>query len=257
MSEKILITGVTGFLGSYIANTLVEKGYDIIGLKRKGSDLFRIQNIVNKIDLINVDGLNFKNLFLAGPPISTIIHTATNYGRHNESLSQINQTNVNFPIDLLDTASDHGLKVFLNTDTSLNKNLNSYTMTKYQFLNWGKFLSQKKNISFINFKVEHMYGPNDDVSKFSSYLIQSCIAHVKDLPLTKGEQMRDFIHVADVVSAYLTVLKKVKTLGNGFHQYELGSGKAISIKDFSELVKKLTNSKLIYALANWHTVMVK
>ena len=89
----------------------------------------------------------------------------------------------------------------------------------------------------------HMFGPKDDTSKFSSYLIRSCISQVKELPLTKGEQMRDFIYVADVTSAYLTILKNLKIIGDGFHQYELGSGNAVSIRTFGELVKKLTNSK--------------
>jgi len=41
--KKTLITGATGFLGSHLLPALIEKGYDIIVLKRSFSNTWRIQ----------------------------------------------------------------------------------------------------------------------------------------------------------------------------------------------------------------------
>jgi GDPmannose 4,6-dehydratase len=57
---KALITGVTGQDGSYLAEFLLEKGYDVIGMVRRTSTLnfSRIQHIQDKITLVSGDLLD-------------------------------------------------------------------------------------------------------------------------------------------------------------------------------------------------------
>ena len=38
MSKKVLITGITGQDGSYLAELLLEKGYEVYGLVRRTND---------------------------------------------------------------------------------------------------------------------------------------------------------------------------------------------------------------------------
>jgi nucleoside-diphosphate-sugar epimerase len=54
--------------------------------------------------------------------------------------------------------------------------------------------------------------------------------------VTKGEQLRDFIYIEDVVSAYLTILKKIKKLQN-FNEFDVGTGTLTSIRTFVETLK--------------------
>ena len=51
MKNIVLLTGITGYLGSYIASELVNRGDVVIGLKRSASDLTRIKRIINKLIL--------------------------------------------------------------------------------------------------------------------------------------------------------------------------------------------------------------
>ena len=55
MSKKALITGITGQDGSYLAELLLEKGYEVYGLTRRTSTTNhnRISGIVDKIHLIS------------------------------------------------------------------------------------------------------------------------------------------------------------------------------------------------------------
>ncbi|MGE4327791.1 MAG: GDP-mannose 4,6-dehydratase, partial [Pseudodonghicola sp.] len=44
MTKKALITGITGQDGSYLAEFLLEKGYEVHGIKRRAS-LFNTQRV--------------------------------------------------------------------------------------------------------------------------------------------------------------------------------------------------------------------
>jgi GDP-4-dehydro-6-deoxy-D-mannose reductase len=53
---KVLITGVTGFAGSYLAEYLVDQpDVEVYGLKRWNSPLTDLQGVIDKITLINFD----------------------------------------------------------------------------------------------------------------------------------------------------------------------------------------------------------
>src|SRR6195256_260751 len=57
---RALITGITGQDGSYLAELLLEKGYDVYGMMRRSSapNLWRIQHIVDRIVLKPADLLD-------------------------------------------------------------------------------------------------------------------------------------------------------------------------------------------------------
>jgi nucleoside-diphosphate-sugar epimerase len=247
MKKRILLTGVTGFLGSHLAKSLLSFGYEIIALKRKSSSLHRVESTMQYISCIDIDGLDFDEIFRRCGKIDAIIHTATCYGRNDESVSEIFGANTEFPLRLLDAGSRAGVGLFLNTDTILDKYLNLYALSKNQLLQWGKYFSIHKKIRFLNIKLEHFYGPDDDPSKFSAYVITSCISNLPELKLTKGEQKRDFIHIDDVVSAYILLLEKMSSFDISFIEFDVGSGQSISIKEFVETVHRLTKSNTILA----------
>lgn len=244
-SKKILLTGITGFLGSNLALTLVEKGYNVIALKRKSSSLKRIESIINKIDLYDIEKVDFSNIFKKYDKIDAIIHTATAYGRNNETPYEIFEANTGFPLKILDAASIAGVSMFINTDTILDKYLNLYSLSKNHLLEWGKFYSMRNKIEFINMRLEHFYGPGDDDSKFTSYVINNCLSNSSQpLNLTLGEQRRDFIYIDDVVSAYLILLDRKMESDNWFSEYDVGSGESVTIRKFVETVHNITKSNI-------------
>ena len=60
MAKRVLITGITGQDGSYLAELLLEKGYDVYGMMRRSSapNLWRIQHILDRIVLKPADLLD-------------------------------------------------------------------------------------------------------------------------------------------------------------------------------------------------------
>lgn len=235
-SGSILITGATGFLGSYLTKNLVKSSSEIIVLKRTQSHLGRIEEVLPKIKAIydaDDDGVTkaFQN-----NKIDTVIHCATDYGRkHSDSLKVV-QANLLLPLSILKEGKNYGLKHFINTDTLLDKRVSDYSLSKKQFKEWLQ--SDSKNLVLVNVAIEHFYGPTDDKSKFVSWVISQYLSKVPQLKLTAGEQKRDFIYYTDVLNALSTILNWAKTANAGYYHYEIGTGTTTSIK---ELVLQIAN----------------
>lgn len=248
MSKLFLVTGATGFLGSHLVKSLLKQNYQVIILKRSFSDTWRINDVLSELIIFDLDCCEIEQPFKEIKKIDAIIHTSTCYGRHGESISDIFTTNTFFPLKLIETALSFNVNTFINTDTSVNKfsvpylGLPNYSLSKYQFLQWGKLFSSIDNFRFVNLIVEYMFGPYDNESNLVSYVIQNCLTNSEELKLTPGEQQRDFIYINDVVAAYIHLLKNIDHVVTGYIEYELGVGKSISLRQFVETIHHLTNS---------------
>jgi nucleoside-diphosphate-sugar epimerase len=251
MSLTVLITGATGFLGSHLVKALLNDNYKVVILKRSFSETKRIDDVLSQCYVYNIDQCELSNPFEDLGKIDAVIHTATCYGRNNETTAGILEANVVFPLKLLEISSFYKTDIFFNTDTFFNKDgasysyLNTYTTSKKHFLDWGKQFAQKQSIKFVNLKLEHIFGAGDNDSKFVTYIIKSCLNNVEELKLTAGEQKRDFIHIDEVVSIYQLLLKKVQDDPIFYQEYPAGSGQAITIRELVEMIHRLTESKTI------------
>ncbi|MED4912161.1 NAD-dependent epimerase/dehydratase family protein [Brevibacillus centrosporus] len=248
---NVLVTGATGFLGSHIVKALCREGHRVSILKRSSSNCKRIAEVLPELAVYDIDKTTMDVPFRENKNIDAIIHTATCYGRNNESLTEIVSANLAFPLQLLETACSFGTKIFMNTDTFSNtrymvsKHLLGYHLTKKHFREWGRHIAEMNKIRFINMRLEHLYGPFDSDKKFVSYVVKSCMERVPELLLTVGDQERDFIYVDDAVSAYLLVLQKGKEGVNSCLEYQVGTGKTTSIREFVELAHRKTRSNTI------------
>ncbi|MGD8697759.1 MAG: GDP-mannose 4,6-dehydratase [Gemmatimonadales bacterium] len=67
MAKRALITGITGQDGSYLADFLLEKGYEVFGLVRRSSTLNfeRIRHIQDRISILSGDLLDQNSLMTA------------------------------------------------------------------------------------------------------------------------------------------------------------------------------------------------
>ena len=241
---NVLLTGATGYIGSHLTSALVAAGANVSILKRSTSNIDRLVSIQNKISMFDIDVEGLESPFTKGSRIDAIIHSATCYGRNGENEIDVFSSNTLFPLELLRLSAFYESTTFINVDTILCEYLNSYALSKYQFAQWGRFFSQTKRIQFLNIRLEQVYGPNDDLSKFTSLLIRRCVEGALSMPLTKGEQMRDFVFIDDVVTAFMLILEKMNGKGVYWQELGLGSGSPVSIKHFAKKVKELSCSNI-------------
>jgi CDP-paratose synthetase len=247
---KILLTGATGFLGSHLARALIENKHAVIGLKRRTSDSSRFSDLEKRaMTFFDIeDGLD--HLFENYPDIDLVIHAATSYGNQGEFLSEVLRANVILPLRIMELASLRENCVFINTDTFFCKiseeypHLNGYVTSKKMFYQLAVKFSKTHQCSFVNIRLEHVFGPGDGQFKFASRIIRKMLDDVPEIKLTLGEQLRDFVYVDDVVNAYLKIIGSVGVMEKvGVKCFEIGCGSAISVKDFVTTAHRIIGSK--------------
>lgn len=253
MREKILLTGATGFLGSHLLESFISQGFEVSILKRSTSNTWRINHLLEKVRIYNIDEVGLDKIFIEIKP-EIIVHTACTYGRNSESLSQILDTNLIFGINLLEESIKNNVKSFINTDSLLPRNINDYSLSKAQFTEWLQKYSNQ--IQVINLKIEHMYGVKDDNKKFLPWLINEMINGSGEIKLTSGIQKRDFIYISDVVAAFDLVLQKRQRL-NSWNVFDIGTNiftevRGLIMKVASILEKE--QNKVIIPRLNFGTI---
>lgn len=245
MSKCVLLTGGTGFLGSHLLEALIKKNHQVIILKRLNSNLQRINHLAGEFKSYNVEETSIDEIFTFNR-IDSVIHTACCYGRNNEKINEIIDVNLVLGVKILDACLKYGINSFINSDTFFNnakirqKHLGAYSLSKRHFVDWLMLHSDK--IKAVNLVIEHMYGPNDNGSKFIPWLISQFSNNVDCVQLTGGEQKRDFIYVDDVVSAFLLVLDLADQEFQQFN-YGVGTGNMLSIRDFVYKAKDIYEQK--------------
>jgi CDP-paratose synthetase len=245
----ILVTGATGFIGSHFVNHL-QQYEDITIIIRPESNLERLDNLTSNLKIIKMDikenWLNeLENLQKIKP--LQIVHFATTYTGEAE----INKSNIEIPIKIMETLKNPDNHTFINTDTFFGKSLSThsgsllYTKSKHEFLKQAKKISNSQKIKLINMRLEHIYGKKDNPRKFIPWLFKNLISNTENIELTNCEHIRDFLHVSDTITAYTTVLANLDKIDTNT-EISVGSGVGITVKDFVLLAKKIlySNSNL-------------
>jgi CDP-paratose synthetase len=238
-------------LGSNLLNKLLANDYEVTLLKRSFSKTDYIHSMLShpNLTLFDLDIDNVEGVFADGG-IDCIIHTATEYGRSASTIHRVLETNLVYPIKLIELGIKYGVKYFINTDSYFNKenfrysHLLNYSLSKRSLVNWLKNLSN--DIRIANVVLEHIYGPNDSDAKFVGNLIQSiAIKQVERIALTHGHQKRDFIYVDDVAEAYVFLLNHLLSSKAKFSEFQLGTGQSVTVRTLAEAIKTLSHSPTV------------
>lgn len=243
---KILITGGAGFIGSHIADSLLEQGSQVLVIDNYSTgrrdnltphpDLNIVEGTIADTDLVN-------RLFDDFKP-DQVIHAAASYkDPHNWAedvrtnvlgTANIVQAAENLKVKRLiyfQTALCYGLKP-LEQPITLNHPIrpegSSYAISKTA----GEQYIALSRLAFISFRLANAYGPRNisgPLPTFYSRLTTSKKCFVMNT-------RRDFIFVNDLVDV---VMKALTGMGqNGY--YHISSGSDYSIKElFDETVAAL------------------
>ncbi|EDH1963483.1 CDP-paratose synthase [Salmonella enterica] len=231
---KILIMGAFGFLGSRLT-PYFESRHTVIGLARKRNNEATINNIIYTTEN------NWIEKIVEFEP-NIIINTIACYGRHNEPATALIESNILMPIRVLESISSLDA-VFINCGTSLPPNTSLYAYTKQKANELAAAIIDKVCGKYIELKLEHFYGAFDGDDKFTSMVIRRCLSN-QPVKLTSGLQQRDFLYIKDLLTAFDCIINNVNNFPK-FHSIEVGSGKAISIREYVETVKNITKSNSI------------
>ncbi len=224
---NILIMGATGYLGSHVLDTL-SKGNSIFAICRKKS----VENLKGVVSVLNNE---YARLFKENK-IDWIINCIGVYQK--EERKKVIEGNMSYPLQVMDTAVEYGVKNIINVNTSLPEDLNLYAFTKNELGRFGKFYSMQYGINFYNLPVEMFYGKDEPEGRFFTAMINKMKKN-EDIYLTEGYQKRDIVHIEDVCQA----IKLAMHSGwNGYYDIPVGTGEGRPIRELVEYIHEKINS---------------
>lgn len=253
--RKVLITGITGFLGSHIAEKLISNNISVVGLKRKKSDIWRCEEFKDKIDWVDIlDDGSFINQF-DYQSLDVIIHAAWIGVESNDRNNWTEQTkNITFFVELLELAKILEVKkiIFLGSQAEygiinsriseeLQTNaLSAYAATKLACLEILKSFSSLNNINWIWLRLFSVFGEKENTNWLIPSLINSML-NKKEMDFTFGEQQYAYLYVKD----YAEIMKKIVITDVESGIYNISSNETRTIKSLIEDIRNIVNPEFI------------
>lgn len=256
---RILITGITGFVGSHLAELALEKGTEVFGTYRWRSRLDNIQHLLTKIRLIECDlrdAISMRNAVKEAKP-DWIFHlaaqsfvpaswTAPADTMHINVIGTINlfeavrQLELDCRILNAGSSEEYGLQFERELpikETNPLRPLSPYAVSKVaqDLLGWQYYRSYKMFI--VRTRAFNHSGPRRPeafVDSGFAWQIARIEAGLQEPVIYVGnlEAKRDFTDVRDIVRAYWLALEK----GEPGEVYNICTGKAWSIKEVLDLL---------------------
>ena len=242
--KKVFVTGITGFLGSQIARSLLKKDVIVYGLKRESSQLNNLLDIETKVHLVHWEEVN-DSQFFKDKNFDGIVHTQTDYGKHGD-YEKVLLANLTMPLSLLKLAQENEIPKFINIDSFSSKitgyeYLPYYHLSKKNFIEWAmKTIDIDSPTCFSTLRLEHLYGPYDSSNKFIPFVINALLEKRTHIDFTEGLQRRDFVFSEDVAQAVECVLLKQT---KPFEEFAVGTSETYSIQEMIILCAKLIGNK--------------
>lgn len=245
--KKILIVGGTGFIGYHLAKKALKKGWLITSISTnpppKKRFLTRINYLIcdisNKSLLKKKINEHFDYVVNLGGYVdhSNKKKTFKSHYLGCKNLAEIFLKKKVISFVQMGSSIEYG-----DRKSPHSEHVKCYTKSIKSIYGKAKLLStiylldlfKKNHFPSTILRLYLAYGPKQDINRFLPIIIQGCLKD-KKFPCSNGNQLRDFIHVDDVVDAILKSLTRKKSRGEIIN---IGSGKPKKIKNIINFVKK-------------------
>ncbi len=111
---RVLVTGVSGFVGAHVARALLEAGREVRALVRESSDL---GNVPEEVELVQGDLRDAERVLAAVRGCDDVFHVAADYRFWARDTQELYQSNVEGTRHLTEAALKHGVRRFVHTST--------------------------------------------------------------------------------------------------------------------------------------------
>jgi GDP-L-fucose synthase len=261
--KKVLVTGGTGFVGTNFVDELSKQNAKIIVPIHR-----RPLRIINKnITTIDADLTKLEDCMKICNEVDYIFHAA---GMVSAARMTVNNpmtaisTNLVVTLRVLEAAMKKNVKKILLFSSGTtgyppyNHAVKEEEMFKddpadiYYGYGWsrrytellGKFASQKSDLKVAICRPTGVYGSYDDFDPGTSHVIPALIKRAVDqenpyIVWGSGEEIRDFLHVKDLVRGCMLLLEKYALSD----PVNIGSGEEVKIKEIVKIILQNIGNK--------------
>ncbi len=252
-SKKFLITGGTGFIGTYVIKILSLHGVLPTVLTRNKQSALA-NKFIEKIVLVEIDLLDktaLKAFFKKHCP-DVIIHLAGVAHQRNNQADSLRKNNFEATVNLLDlakaanvkrivltgTADEYGFQSCPQVETLPTMPVSDYAVSKNNAVKYALSLYEKYNLPIVVLRPFTIYGVGQPARMFVSQAIDSAVKGV-EFEMSHGIQKRDLLFVTDFADAIIKAVTVENIEGEIFN---VGSGKAIALKEVAEKIWEITHA---------------
>lgn len=258
---SVLVTGITGFIGSNLARRLVEDGYQIYGLIRhvSRSELRSLGPVAEKIRFVEGDLAEYHSVrsAIASTRPTAVIHLGAltpvrhsfedpfpyakiNYEGTMNVAHAILEESPNTKLIAASTAEVYGWQIHEPIPETAKLNPTSpYAVAKAAADTYLQMATNIYGLKCTVLRCNNTYGRTREKGFFVEYVLTSMLA---DQPVYVGApaHVRDYMFVDDHVDAYLRALESHTVLGEVFN---VSPGNPISNLELSKQIANMTGFK--------------
>jgi nucleoside-diphosphate-sugar epimerase len=250
---RYVVTGAAGFIGSHLAEALLEQGHDVLGIdsftgyydpalkeeNARGLDMGRLDLAVDELDFTGCDGV----FHLAGQPgVRSFGDVFELYLRRNVLASQ----------RVFEAAARDGVRVvfassssvygepdvFPTPETAEPRPLSPYGITKLAAEHLARAYAHSFGLDLVVLRYFNAFGPRQRPD-MAFTRIAFALAEGRPFDLYgDGLQSRSFTYVGDVVAASLAALER------GTGTYNVGGGTETTMLDAIAILERLAGRTL-------------
>ena len=262
MSEKIFITGATGFIGSHLAELCVEKGYEVVAFDRYNPNnnwgWLENSKYKNNMKVVLGDIRDYDSVFKSMKGCNVTFHLAALIGIPYSYISPLAyiRTNIEGTYNVIESAKNNNLSQIVITSTS-----ETYGSAKkipidemHPLLGQSPYAASKiaadqialSYFSSFNLPIKivrpfNTYGPRQSLRAIIPTIISQILKKKDYIKLGNLSPTRDFLFVKDTCNGFLEILKSDKFFGETVN---IGLNSEVSIKDLADKILKIMNSNI-------------
>jgi len=255
VKKRLLITGGAGFIGSHLAEFLVQEDYYVRVLDNFSTGKRVNLAGISGLDLVEGDIRDDVLLHQAMEGVDGVFHLAALVSVPQSICDpQLNfEINIRGTQSVFDAARDCGVHrvVFASSAAVYGDNdqlplcedadlapMSPYALAKRFGEELGDLYSKLYGVDVCCFRFFNVFGPRQDPGSPYSGVITKFLNAIetgkRPVIFGDGTQTRDFVYVKDVAAALCMAMERI---GDGYAIYNLGSGRETSVLALLEKVQ--------------------
>ena len=243
--SRVLITGVSGFVGQKLAARFLAAGHQVLGVDLRAAEFAFAEDAhfefvaLDLTDASAVAKLPWEGIDLLYHLAAAGVKAAT---RQWPLCVQVNVMGTAALFQALLTRVQVGQPVprIVYTKTYYEDHLealpafreNPYVLSKIAATRWLEAVAPLYPQSITIAKVFQVYGPGDDPHNVLSYAART-LKDGEKATFGSGKSLRDWIYIDDFIQGLIAC---GADHGSGLHRFDLGSGERHSIREMVEMI---------------------
>ena len=256
---KILVTGGAGFIGSNLADALIEQGHQVCIVDNLSTGVKEHINSKAKFYELDISDAKLAEVFVAEKP-EAVFHLAAQIDVRKSVADPVGDAQVNIlgSLNLLENCKNFGVKKFIFSSTGgaiygeaaiiptpesyAEKPISPYGIAKLAIEKYLHYYQVVFGLPYVVLRYGNVYGPRQNSHGEAGVVAIFCdklLAGQQPIINGEGKQTRDYVYVGDVVAANLAALQSEQV-----DIYNVGTGQETDVNKIAAEIKKNLGSDI-------------